>query len=394
MADADQVEDGSMVDDTVGRLVAPADAVQSDSADRVAEVGPLRGDAGADGAEPHGAAAAGSDEGSGLRALVDRTRDRLAAGQAHVNELLDRYHDRPMIDVGLRIYQRDRESAGAVVGSALAFRLYLFFVPMVLFTVGVTGFLANWIDAAQVNNAAGLSGTVAEQISSALAQPNSTRVIATLFGLFGMVWAGRSLSRVMMSASCLAWRLPITAKASARVIGSVVGLIVGISVVWGIVNRIRVDLGIGVASVSFIAVAALYSTAWMAMSMLLPRATKDPGALLPGAVVVGVALTGMEAVAQLYLPDKLDRASALYGALAATIVTLGWFFILGRAMVLGMTVDAVVYERFGSISQFVFGLPAVRVLPRKSAWIRAFFDLEQTTASHASEPGQQRDGGG
>jgi hypothetical protein len=45
-------------------------------------------------------------------------------------------------------------------------------------------------------------------------------------------------------------------------------------------------------------------------------------------------------------------------------------------MVLGMSIDAVIYERFGSISQFVFGLPVIRVLPRKSAWIRRFFDLE------------------
>jgi hypothetical protein len=41
-----------------------------------------------------------------------------------------------------------------------------------------------------------------------------------------------------------------------------------------------------------------------------------------------------------------------------------------------MAVNAVIYERFGSISQFVFGLPLVRILPRKSAWIRRFFDLD------------------
>ena len=66
----------------------------------------------------------------------------------------------------------------------------------------------------------------------------------------------------------------------------------------------------------------------------------------------------MQAVSQLYLPDRLNRASELYGAIGTTIVTLGWFFIFGRAIVLAMAVDAVIYERFGSISQFVFSLPA------------------------------------
>jgi hypothetical protein len=44
---------------------------------------------------------------------------------------------------------------------------------------------------------------------------------------------------------------------------------------------------------------------------------------------------------------------------------------------MGMSLDAVIYERFGSISQFVFSLPVVRVLPRKSQWIRRFFDIRE-----------------
>jgi uncharacterized BrkB/YihY/UPF0761 family membrane protein len=160
-----------------------------------------------------------------------------------------------------------------------------------------------------------------------------------------------------------------------RVIGSVVGLVVGIALVAAVINHIRRDFGLGAASLSFLAVAAIYATAWMAMSLVLPRATRDPGALLPGAVFVGVVLAGMQAISQLYIPDKLDRASALYGALATTIVTLGWFFFLGRAIVFGMALDAAIFERFGSISRFVFRLPIVRLAPRRSTWIRNFFDL-------------------
>jgi uncharacterized BrkB/YihY/UPF0761 family membrane protein len=333
-------------------------------------------------------AAQGADDSTaetGLRALVDRSRERIAVEQAHISELIEKYHDRPLLDVALRIYQRDREAAGAVVGSAVAFRLFLFFVPLTLFVVGLLGFVARWFDPVDINEAAGLGGSVAAQINTAMAQPTSTRWVATLAGLVGMVWAGRSLSKVMVSASCLAWRLPVTTKASVRVIGSVVGLIVGIALVATVVNHIRRDVGLGAASLSFLAVAAIYATAWMAMSLLLPRATRDPGALLPGAVFVGVVLAGMQAIAQLYIPDKLDRASALYGALATTIVTLGWFFFLGRAMVFGMVLDAAVFERFGSLSRFVFRLPIVRLLPRRSRWIRNFFDLPDDVPRSADD---------
>ena len=57
-------------------------------------------------------------------------------------------------------------------------------------------------------------------------------------------------------------------------------------------------------------------------------------------------------------------------------MTLGWFFILGRAIVIANALNAVVYERLGSLSEFVFSLPVFRSIARRSAWIRRFFDLE------------------
>src|SRR3954453_19956059 len=71
---------------------------------------------------------AGDADGTGVQALLERSRDRVAAEQARLNDLIERYHDRPLVDVGLRIYQRDREAAGTIVGSAVAMRLFLFFV--------------------------------------------------------------------------------------------------------------------------------------------------------------------------------------------------------------------------------------------------------------------------
>jgi uncharacterized BrkB/YihY/UPF0761 family membrane protein len=315
------------------------------------------------------------DEGSGLRLLVARSRERVSAGQVRAAALLEKYGDRPLLDVGLRIYQRDRESAGTIVGSALAFRLFLFFVPLLLFVVGLLGFVADLVSDVDPDDV-GISGGLASQINAALTQPNSTRWIAVLVGLVGMLTTGRSLSKGMVSASCLAWRLPVRTKASPRVIAAVVGLVFGIAVVSTIVNRVRAELGVAVAGMSFLVAFAIYAVAWLLLSMLLPRATNDPGALLPGAVLVGATLVVMQAISQLYLPDRLDRASQLYGAIGTTIVTLGWFFFLGRAIVLGMAVDAVIYERFGSISQFVFSLPLLRALPRRWPWIRRFFGLD------------------
>ena len=253
--------------------------------------------------------------------------------QARAARLLEKHQDRPMVDVAVRFYRRDRESAGTVVGSAVAFRLFLFFVPLLLFFVGILGFVANWVDNDDVREGTGITGSLATQINSALNQPTSTRWIAIGVGLLGIVTTGRALSKVLVSASCLAWRLPVQTKASPKVVGGIMGLIVSIGLIALIVNRVRAELGVGVASISFLAAFALYVVAWMILHAMLPRGTNDPGALLPGAVLMGATLAAMQAISQLYLPDRFGRASALYGAIGTTVVTLGWFFFIGRAFV-------------------------------------------------------------
>jgi uncharacterized BrkB/YihY/UPF0761 family membrane protein len=322
--------------------------------------------------DPDGAA----DEGR-LDALAAGARERVKAEQARFTAMLDKHQDRPLVDVALRTYRRDREIAGTVVGSALAFRLFLFFVPLLVFLVGVAGFLASWVDAEDVADNASISGGLSEQIRSAFNQPGSTRWAAVLLGLFGIVTTGRTLSKVMVASSTLAWRLPTTTKASLKVMGGLVGLIAGIGLVAALMNRVRAEFGLGVTSVSFLGVLAAYVLGWLATSMLLPRAASDPGVLLPGAVLVGATLTGMQVVSQVYLPGRIGRASDLYGAVGATIVTLGWFFIAGRVMVVSMCLDAVVHERFGTISRLIFSLPILRLLPRRSARVRRLFGLDE-----------------
>ena len=132
----------------------------------------------------------------------------------------------------------------------MALRLFLFFVPLLVFVVGIAGFVSTHVGSDDVDTV-GITGGLARQINEALTQPSSSRWFAVGVGLFGMLTTGRTLSRVMTVASCLSWRLPPRPKASVRSIGGMVGLIAGIGLVAAIVNKIRHDLGIGVATVSF-----------------------------------------------------------------------------------------------------------------------------------------------
>jgi uncharacterized BrkB/YihY/UPF0761 family membrane protein len=296
--------------------------------------------------------------------------------KARIAAWSEEHEDVPAFDLLVRIYRRDQEAAGAVVGSAIAFRLFLFFVPLLLLLVGAAGFLSGFVSTSEVTEGAGVSGNMAAQVRTALTQPDTTQWVAVLFGLFGVVTAGRSLSKALVATSSQAWRLPITNRASVRVVGSIAGLVLVMGLITVLVNRLRADLGLAVAGFSFIGGLAAYFVAWMVISLLLPRPTSDPGALLPGSALVALVITGMHAVSELYLPDQIGRASELYGAIGTTIVSLGWFFILGRAIVLAMVINSVLYERLGSLSTVVFSAPIIRILPKRFPRLRRFFGLD------------------
>jgi len=303
------------------------------------------------------------------------TRGRAAAAR----RWLAKYQGLPMVDVVLGTFRRDRRAAGSVMSSALGFRLFLFFLPLLLLTIGVAGFASDVVDARSVNRAAGISGGLAKQVSTAFHQSGLTRWVAVLLGVWGVLVAGRSLSRVLHAASAAAWGLPAGNPARLRAVGAVAGLVCAMGLIAIFIDRIRESFGLGLASVSFVPALVIYAIAWLGVSVFLPRATQDLGALLPGCVLVALTITVMHAVSELYLPDRIDRASQLYGAFGTTVVTLGWFFILGRAIIISMQLNAAVYDRYGSVSRVAFSLPVLRILARRSPRVRRFFDLTDSS---------------
>ena len=138
-------------------------------------------------------AAEGAADDTGLTRFAAATRGRITRAQ----RWLARYQGIPVVDVVVGTFREDRRAAGSVMSSALAFRLFLFFLPLLLLTIGVAGFASDVADARSANRAAGISGGLAKQVSMAFHQPGLTRWFAVLLGLWGVLVAGRSLSRVL-----------------------------------------------------------------------------------------------------------------------------------------------------------------------------------------------------
>ncbi len=322
---------------------------------------------------------AGADLGR-MRDYVTKARSRAGEVASRLATALEEWRTTvPALDVGVRFYERDRIAVGSVLGSAIAFRLFLFFVPLTLFLIGLLSLVVDF-SVETVSDEVGLSQSVSEEIANSLSTGATTSWIAIFLGFWGTMWAGRSLAKVLIAVSALSWRQDRPARtASVKVIGAVIGLIAALMIAFAVVNRIRIAAGPAIGTTAILVASLLYGAAWFFVSLALPRATRDPSALLPGAVLVGLTVGVLQWFTQFYLPHRISESSAVYGAFGIAVASLGWFFILGRTLTVATTINAVIFERFGSIALFVFGLPLVRAIPRKFPSVARFFDLDRVS---------------
>ena len=263
-----------------------------------------------------------------------------------------------------------------MLGAAIALRLFLFFVPVMVVLASILLLVAGSDGVSELVARAGVTANLAAQVQEATTTSRTTTLGFLLGGLWLVGWSGRALTKVLAACWAGAWRLPgRQSRATLRMAASVTTLVMLLVVTASVLNRVRQTQGPAVVTTSWVVAAALYSVAWFLVSATLPRRTTDPGALLPGAAVVGASLAALQWFMQFYLPGRISRSSALAGSVGASVATLGYMFLIGRVMASSFILGAVLYERIGSVSEIVFSLPVLRRLPDRSPRLRRYFDL-------------------
>ena len=286
---------------------------------------------------------------------AQRLPGRVRAGVAATGEWLEdrRRQGDKRVDYALSAFERDRSNGGVVLSGAVAFRLFLFFVPFVVFIVLVLG--AGSTPTSSNHDAArrmGIGGLIAKAAGGTNHLSGVERLTSTVVVGVAVLYGARALYRVLFIVYSLEWSRPIKRVKPTRpallliafafaCLGAELGL-----------SRLRAASPIG-GPIGTIFLFFLLPTAfWLGALQYLPHDSDCPWwAEIPGALVIAVGVEVVHLFTVYWVARQLQRKSEVYGALGGSLDILLWAYVIGRVIVLGAVINSLLWERHGSVTE-------------------------------------------
>jgi uncharacterized BrkB/YihY/UPF0761 family membrane protein len=269
---------------------------------------------------------------------------RRATAAARLEELRRRT---VIVDLPVSVFEHDLIAGGYLLAGALAFRLFLLLLPMTLVVVAGLGFAAAEDPTSPATAASdlGVTGLAASSVRNAAHEAAGGRWVLLILGLFFLAIACRSAARVLRIAHAFVWREPVErvrtrADDALGVLFAAAALLSAASVVAAI--RHWSNAG---GLVAIVLMVLVYFGIWLAFSARLPHGDAPLRALIPGAILVAVGLEGLHIFTAYWLPARIEHGSHLYGALGVAAALLVYLLLVGRLIVTGASLNAVLWNR-------------------------------------------------
>jgi uncharacterized BrkB/YihY/UPF0761 family membrane protein len=241
--------------------------------------------------------------------------------------------------------ERDRSTGGSVLAGAVAFRLFMFFVPFVVFVVLVLGFgSGSTASDRDVARQLGIGGLVAKAAQGTDHLSGWERVTSLVLLAFAILWGARVLYRVLHIVFSLEWSLPVTRVRATKPALGVVGFVTVCMVIELGLSRLRAVSPIGgpLGSVVFVLLPAAF---WLLVLHYLPHAPECPWWWqLPGALLIAVGVEVVHLITVYWVAYQVTSKSDLYGGLGSALAILLWAYLMGRLIVLAAVVNMLVWQ--------------------------------------------------
>jgi len=250
------------------------------------------------------------------------------------------------VDAVFEMVERDGDVGGGIIAGAIAYRLFIWLLPLALVAVAGLGFAADAASKSpeEAGESLGIEGLISSSIMNAAESPK--RWYALLIGIPALLWTTRSLLRVLISANRLVWRDVRAAAPKPTPIATLRLLLLLLS--FGAVTT----LGSALRSwspwpglIATLATVAAYAGLWLLISLQLPHRGVDWVELVPGALVCGLGAEVLNVVVAYVITPWALAKQGTYGALGIAAALLFGLYLISRVVVGAAIVDATLWER-------------------------------------------------
>jgi uncharacterized BrkB/YihY/UPF0761 family membrane protein len=250
------------------------------------------------------------------------------------------------VDALFEAIDRDGEVGGGIIAGALAYRLFIWLLPLALVCVAGLGFASDATsetpDEAAEN--LGMEGLISSSVAGAANSPN--RWYALLIGIPVLLWATRSVLRALIGAHRLVWRdeRAATPKATLRAALALLALMLAIGAVTTLASAVR-SWSTAPGLLATLAAVLPYAGIWFLIELHLPHRTADWTELVPGALLFGAGVEVLNAVIAYVITPYALAKQGTYGALGVAAALLVGLFLISRLVVAAAVVNATLWER-------------------------------------------------
>jgi uncharacterized BrkB/YihY/UPF0761 family membrane protein len=247
----------------------------------------------------------------------------------------------PVAEAGWRTLRRDSSIGGGVLGAALAYRLFIWLLPLSLVLVIALGWTTD--DPIRVVRDAGLTGFIAGSVAGSAEETRGFGAVVAFVGaLFVLLYQTFALMQAMRAVTALAWGLPVgPLSRPARSTFLFLTWIIALIAVTSAAAPLHAELASPWDLVSAIAVCLALPVLYYVLALwLLPHASVAWLRLVPGSILFGCAIALIGLFNSLVLSPWLEQRQATYGVLGLAAGLLFGLFLLGRTFELAAVLNA------------------------------------------------------
>jgi membrane protein len=241
---------------------------------------------------------------------------------------------------------RDADAGGEIIAGALAYRIFIWLLPLALVFVAGLGLAADAADEStgQTIRSLGIAGLVSNSVATTAQGP--ARWYALLIGIPLSVYVTRSLLRALIATHRLLWGDARSASPRPTIAATLrlLGLLLVLGAASLAASALRAADPLPGLLVTVLMVLP-YAGIWVLISLHLPHRGADWHALVPGALLCAIGLELLHVVAAYVLEPYAVAKAGTYGAMGAAAALLLGLFVVSRLVVAGAVLNATLWER-------------------------------------------------